>query len=379
MKLTKEHKSLSAAGWEDAPEDEAKSGDLTCAGKEPLLGLSVRNFCPACSRAFLFPRRHRKDAVIMKKPLCIVLALALALAVFAGCAAKPADPKTPAESAPPADAEIIITDALGREVKLNGAAQRVVAITAAECEIVCALGAGQTLIGRGAYCDYPAEIFDLPEVSSGYETNVEQIIGLQPDLVIMSSMNQKKEQIDTLTEAGIPCIVTNGFECDFDAVYNSISLIGKALGRDAEAAVLVDGMKESFAAISAKCAGKENKTVYFEVSPLEWGLWTAGTGTFMDEMCGVLGLTNAFADVNDWAEISEEQVLGRDPDYIVTIAMDYGTGESPVDEIVGRPGWQDLSAIKNGNVFNADSDQLSRPGPRLVDAAEMLYEFIYGD
>lgn len=64
--------------------------------------------------------------------------------------------------------------------------------------------------------------------------------------------------------------------------------------------------------------------MYFEVSPLEWGLWTAGKNTFMDELATLCGVTNAFADVDGWAEISEEQVLDRNPDFIVTNTMYYG-------------------------------------------------------
>ena len=134
---------------------------------------------------------------------------------------------------------------------------------------------------------------------------------------------------------------------------------------------------KTFDEIKEKSAS-EGKTVYFEVSPLQWGLWTAGNGTFMDELAGICGLTNAFSDVNDWAAISEEQVLARDPDYIVTISMYYGEGPTPVEEIMGREGWQDLKAVKNGQVFNAESNAISRPGPRLKDAAIELFNFING-
>lgn len=97
----------------------------------------------------------------------------------------------------------------------------------------------------------------------------------------------------------------------------------------------------------------------------------------MDELAQMIGLKNAFEDIEGWAAISEEQVLERDPDYIVTIAMYYGEGATPVEEIMGRAGWQDMQAVKNERVFNADSNEVSRPGPRLVDAAQALYDFVY--
>ncbi|MGN0991431.1 MAG: hypothetical protein ACI4O4_08225, partial [Candidatus Ventricola sp.] len=73
---------------------------------------------------------------------------------------------------------------------------------------------------------------------------------------------------------------------------------------------------------------------------------------------------------------SEEQVLARDPDYIVTIAMYFGEGPTPVEEIMSRAGWGSLKAVANGNILNADSNAISRPGPRLKDAALELYSFV---
>ena len=99
-------------------------------------------------------------------------------------------------------------------------------------------------------------------------------------------------------------------------------------------------------------------------------------GTFMDELATMCGLTNVFADVEGWGAVSEEQVIARDPDYIITIAMYFGEGPTPVEEILSRPGWQTLKAVSGQTVFNADSDSISRPGPRLKDAALELAGFL---
>ena len=275
------------------------------------------------------------------------------------------------------DAAVTVTDMTGREITLDAPATRVVALTASDCEILHALGAGDTLVGRGEYCDYPEDVQAVPSVQSGYETNVEQIIALEPQVVLMATMAQTKEQVEALEAAGVHVIVSDAQ--DIAGVYTAIELIGAVTGKNDEAAALIAGMKDSFAAIAAKAEGDGSKTVYFEVSPLEYGLWTAGKGTFMDELAQMIGLKNAFEDVEGWAAISEEQVLERDPDYIVTISMYYGEGPTPVEEIMNRKGWQELKAVKNGAVFNADSNEVSRPGPRLVDAAQALYDFVYGE
>ena len=296
-----------------------------------------------------------------KKLVSLFLALVMALSLTAAFAESTA---------------VTVTDMAGREIALDAPATKVVALTASDCEILAALGAEDTLVGRGEYCDYPESILEVPAVQSGADTNLEQIIALEPQVVIMAKMAQTEEQVAALEEAGIRVVVSDAQ--DIEGVYTAIRLIGALVGRNDEAEAMVADMQSTFADIAAK-SENTGKTVYFEVSPLQWGLWTAGKGTFMDELATMCGLTNAFADVEGWAEISEEQVLERDPDYIVTISMYYGEGPTPVEEIKSRAGWEGLKAVQNDAILNADSNEISRPGPRLKDAAETLYQFVSGD
>lgn len=319
---------------------------------------------------------HRKT---VKRCLAFIMVFILTALPAAGCASKEdgekADSKGTASSSQEGDG-ITVTDMTGAKVHLEAPAERVVAVTASDCEILYAAGAGDTLVGRGEYCDYPEEALEIKSVNSGTDLNIEQILALEPDLVLMNEMDQSKDQVDALKSAGLAVAESNA--ADIAGVYESVSMIGALTGHEEEAAEVVSGMKAAFEKIQADVpedAGE--KTVYFEVSPLQYGLWTAGSGTFMNEIAEMLGMKNAFADVEGWAEISEEQVLERDPDYIVTITMYDGEGETPVDEILGRDGWSGLKAVKNGAVFNADSNEVSRPGPRLKDAAESLYDFFY--
>jgi hypothetical protein len=97
----------------------------------------------------------------------------------------------------------------------------------------------------------------------------------------------------------------------------------------------------------------------------------------MNELADILSVKNIFDDVTSWAEISQEQVLERNPQYIVTVGMYFGEGLTPSEEILSREAWQGISAIKNGKVYNVDSDSVSRPGPRLADAVLELYDFFY--
>ena len=308
----------------------------------------------------------------MKKIAALIMAAAMAALLLAGTAF--AEDAAPAEAAPAGG--VTVTDMTGREVTLETPAERVVALSAADCEILYALGAGDLLVGRGEYCDYPAEVLELPSVQSGYETNLEEIIALEPQVLLMSSMAQTTEQVEALEAAGIHVVVSDAQ--DIEGVYESLQIIGKLTGKEKEAEDIIASMKDSFAKLAEEAKEKDGGTVYFEVSPLEYGLWAAGKGTFMNEIAEMLGLTNVFADVDGWGEVSEEQVIERNPDYIVTITMYFGEGPTPEEEIMSRQGWDQVTAVKNGAILNLQNNELSRPVPRLTDGAQMLYDFVYG-
>ena len=272
------------------------------------------------------------------------------------------------------DTSFTVTDMSGREITFDKPVERAVALTASDCEIIFALGAGDILVGRGEYCDYPAEVFEIPSVQSGYDTNIEQIIDLEPEVLFMSTMAQTEEQVAQLENAGIKVVVSDAQ--DIEGTYTAISMIGEILGKTEEANEVIDGMKAVFEEIQAnKLDG--TKTIYFEVSPLQWGLWTAGTSSFMSEIAEMMGLRNCFDDISDsWAAISEEQVLERNPDFILTITMYYGEGPTPEEEIMARPGWENVTAVKNGDILNLQNNELSRPAPRLAAGAQMLFDFV---
>ena len=318
-----------------------------------------------------------------RKTLSVLLAALLLLGALAACApaatapeatATPTETATEAPAATDAPNGVTVTDMTGREITLDEPATRVVALSAADCEVLYAVGAGDLIVGRGEYCDYPAEVLEIPAVQSGMETNIEQIIALKPQVLLMSSMAQTEDQIAQLEAAGIKVVVSDAQ--NIDGVYAAITMMGALTGHEAQAAGVVSGMKDTFASLAARASELEGKSVYFEVSPLQYGLWTAGGGTFMDEISTMLGLKNVFADVTGWTQVSEEQVLEANPDIIVTIAMYFGEGQTPEEEILSRAGWQDMTAVKNGDILNLQTNELSRPGPRLADGAKALFDFV---
>lgn len=308
----------------------------------------------------------------MKRMLTLLFTLMFAV-VLCGCNEEPALQES-------SDNGICVTDMAGHTVVLKEVPQRILALSPSDCEILFAIGAGEQVIGRGSDCDWPKEILELPEVVSGTNMNLEQVIALNPDVVLMSRVTQTQAQKDALEAAGITVIYSDAHDNNetLEGVYNAMAMLGTIAGREAEAQTLIEDTKILFAQLQENIPQSSNKTVYFEVSPLEYGLWTAGPGTFMHEISDLLGVENIFSDLEGWCEVSEEQVLARNPDYIVSVTMFYGDGPSPEEEICSRTGWETITAVKNGSVMNFGNNELTRPGPRLAEGAKMLFDFFYG-
>ncbi|RDU24278.1 ABC transporter substrate-binding protein [Anaerosacchariphilus polymeriproducens] len=269
-----------------------------------------------------------------------------------------------------------ITDMAGNEINLKKTPEKMVVLLPSDVEILYELGADKSIIGVGEYCNYPKEALNKKIIATGDDLNVEQIISLNPDVVVIGEMAQSTDQMKQLKDAGILVAVTNSQ--NIADTYKAIKLLGQISGKEKEADDLIANMKDSFQELEKKSKGNFEKTIYFEVSPLEFGLWTAGKDTFMQELADMLKVKNIFEDLPGWAEISEEQVLERNPDFIVTTTMS-NKDSSPVDEILARNNWENIEAISKKQVFKGDSDMMTRPGPRLVDAAKELYKFIYGE
>ena len=298
------------------------------------------------------------------KTIAGLLALLLTLAL-AGCA-----------GAPQGSGNIELTDNDGNLVKLNKLPESIIVMLPSDVEILYALGAQDKIAAIGEYCNFPAEVSEKITVGTGDNTSVEQLVALKPDLIVMGKMAQLAEQTESIKAAGIPVYISDAQT--IEETYGVIRALGALSGKKAESEQLVQDMKDGFAALEEKTAELEKKTAYVEISPLAFGLYTCGKGTFIDELLSAAGVLNVFGDQEGWAHLSEEQILAANPDVILTTSSEeYGLGV-PTEEICSRPGWDVLSAVQNGAVVKIDNDACTRPGPRLVLAAEEMYEAVYG-
>jgi len=269
-----------------------------------------------------------------------------------------------------------VTDSTGAKIAFEKSPNKIISLLPSDTEIIYALKAQDKIIAVSNLSKYPVEASKKAQLDSGDKTNIEAIIGLKPDVILISKMTQTQAQIKQLQDAGIKVVVTD--PQNIASAYNIINIIGKICGKDKEAGDMVLSMKKDFDMIKEQTKGVSKKKVYLEISPLQYGLWTCGKGTFQQEIMDMCGITNIFSDLNGWKSISEEQVISKNPDIILTTTDTNGLSKDPIVEIKSRKNWSNISAIKNNKVFSINVDLISQPGPRLVLGAKALMKAIYG-
>ncbi|MCM8791368.1 MAG: cobalamin-binding protein [Candidatus Omnitrophica bacterium] len=251
---------------------------------------------------------------------------------------------------------------------------RIVSLAPSTTEILFALGAGDEVVGVSQLCDYPDAAVSKEKVGTFSQPNIEKIISLKPDIIFCTGLEQAPV-ITKLRQLGLHIFVSD--PSSFEDIFLSIQRIGELIGRSAEASLIISRLKEDFAELARKTAQTpENRRpgVYVEIwhSPI----MTAGKGSFLDEMISAAGGKNIAGDIGkQFCSVSPEVILERDPDFIFLAYME---NEAAPDAVLKRPGWQNVSAVKNGRVYSdIEPNTLLRPGPRLVEGARKLQERLY--
>lgn len=301
----------------------------------------------------------------MKKIMQVFLVLTLILVMLAGCASPAAAPQA-----------INLTDGLGRNVSLAEPAARIVSLAPSATEILFAVGAGEQVIGRDSFSNYPEAAADIQDVGGSMgDYSFEVIASLNPDLVIATEINTP-EQVKALEDLGLTVYYIKN-PVQLDGLYPILETVGQLTGHDAEASALVKDLTARVAAVTETVAKAQTAPlVFYELDGSDPAKpWTSGPNTFMDQLIQMAGGVNVGAVMQDaWAQISLEELLVQDPDLILLGDAAYGV---TAEQVATRSGWQTLSAVQNYAIHPFNDDTASRPGPRMVDALEELAKLLH--
>jgi iron complex transport system substrate-binding protein len=298
------------------------------------------------------------------KSLFLVLLISFLLAL--SCAPRGESEKKP--SAP-----IAITDDRGLAVSLDRPAERVVCLSPEAAEIICALGKQEALVGVVRECDYPSNLSQLPQVGSFSSPNLESITALQPDLVVLTGMEQESFG-NRLSSWDIPS--ASFFAHSIEGLYENIRRLGMLLGAESAATQLQNELKKRFKGLEQAGETAVEKygarRVFVEISPDP--IMTVAKGSFVNELIELAGGINVGKDLpREYCRIDPEMVIASDPQVIILL-HNLATAQS----VSARSGFSEISAVKNGRIItDLNPDIILRASPRLIDGGWELFYAIY--
>ena len=271
---------------------------------------------------------------------------------------------------------ITLTDGLDRQVSLEAPAQKIVSLSPPVTEMLYAVGAGEQVIGRDAFSDYPESVKALPDIGGGFgDYDLETIVSLAPDLVIAGEINTP-ELVQSLEDVGLKVYYLAN-PADLEGTFTAMQTLGTLSGHAKEADVLVKNLGKRVDAVKAVLKDISTKpVVYYELDATDPAKpYTPGPGTFYTALIEAAGGSNIGAALSgEWAQIGLEALLSMDPDFI--LLGDAMWGVTP-ESAAQRPGWEALTAVKEGRVLPFDDNLIARIGPRQVDGLEALARILH--
>ncbi len=265
--------------------------------------------------------------------------------------------------------------------KKTGNLLKVVSLAPSITETICELGCIDNIVGTDVYSDYPNDIVKRKQQglivdTGGYmDPSYELIVKTNPDLVFCDgSVGQQITIADKLRKSGIQCCVLYD-STDIGALYTNFWITSCSLGFPSHATDLIQKSKRIIDDVSG-IAGVTNTRTFVALST-DPSPWTAGGDTYISDIVKTDGGKNVFADMSSWFMVAKEQIYSQQPSAIIIMMTEKITTEEQYQALLDSldPTWKETPAFTDGRIYvftGEANDVLSRPGPRLSEAAELI-------
>ena len=254
-------------------------------------------------------------------------------------------------------------------MRIGAAARRIVSLNPATTEILFAIGAGDRLIGRSRWDQWPDAAKRVPAVGDGISPNVETMLAARPDLVLLYAGAQNRDAARTLRGAGI---ATVAIKVDRIADFRRVTrLLGRLTGDTLRARQVVDSVDATFARVRQAVAGRPRPRVVWPL--FGQPLLVVAAGSFQHELIEIAGGENVFGDrPAPSLQVSREEVLRRDADAVLA-------GPTYAPTLRADAAWQGLTAVRTGRILVYDTSVAYRPAVRMGEAAVNLARLLHPD
>ena len=253
--------------------------------------------------------------------------------------------------------------------------QRIVCMTEETTEWLYLLGEESRIVGISGYTVRPPRArAEKPRVSAFLSAKIDRILELQPDCVFGFSDLQADIAAE-LIRKGVQVTVFN--QRSIAEIFSMMYQVAAMVGQAERGLQLMQAMQDRLAAIAQAAAGlKRRPRVFFE----EWDEPHISAIAWVSELLGVAGGDDCFPELARMAMGKDRiiadgaQIIARNPDII--IGSWCGKKFRP-EKVAARPGWENVNAVKNGQLFEIKSADILQPGPAaLTDGVEQLHRIV---
>ncbi len=253
----------------------------------------------------------------------------------------------------------------GESLILDAIPKRIIAFDSATVEILFELGMGENIIGTHGFVNYPPEAENIEKLGDSFNINLEKVIELDPDLFFTFSVNSIKQ----LREANIPVYFKKSPR-NISQILERIIVWGDITDKQIEAQNLVESLQGRLTVIKSFINNQhfdKKPSIFHDVGDY----WTTGNDTFVGSIYQMLNVENIAFDITEWKQISQEQIVNRNPDIIIT------TFKEGPEKYYSIKAFSNINAVKNKKVYFLDPTVISVEGPRIISAIERLAKWIY--
>ncbi len=267
-------------------------------------------------------------------------------------------------------AQVSVIDDLGREIRLEKPAQRIVCLAPHNTENLFTAGAGGQIVGTVDHSDYPEQALDIPRVGNYKQVNIEAVLGLKPDLIIAWSSGNTNESVERLIDLGIPVFYSEPHT--FEEIINNIERLALLSGRLEDATPRLEGMRRTFRDLKTEYSGKKLLKIFYQV--WDQPLITLNGEHSVSHAFKLCSGINIFADEPTIApRINIEGVIAKNPQLILLAGHSVTQAASWIDT---WSEWSSIDAVSSGQIKNIDADVMNRPTLRFLEGTRQLCEII---
>jgi iron complex transport system substrate-binding protein len=266
----------------------------------------------------------------------------------------------------------LLTDEMGRKVKIPYPAKRIISLAPSITEILFALGLNEEIAAVTNYCDYPAAVLNKPRIGGFINPSIEKIVSLKPDLIIATRDGNRWETIHRLSDLGFSVYLIN--PKSFYGVMKAIHHIGVVVGREEESRKILVNMISKREEIATRTKSLPKPRVFFQIGYAP--ILTVGKETLADDLIRLAGGKSISENESvNYPLYNIETILSKAPEIIIMSSMDSNKDYMNLVEKWGK--WKSIPAVRMNAIHVIDSNLVDRPTPRVVEGLEALAKMIH--